>query len=58
MFWITTGAIAVAGVAKMQYWRFIDRNPSESTAETATGIKGHIRLLESPHPTCAAASHG
>jgi DMSO reductase anchor subunit len=49
MFWITTGAIAVAGVAKMHYWRFIDRNPSESTAETATGIKGHIRLLESPH---------
>jgi sulfite dehydrogenase (quinone) subunit SoeC len=49
MFWITTGSIAVAGVAKMQYWRFIDRNPSESTAETATGIKGHIRLLESPH---------
>ena len=49
MFWITTVAIAVAGVAKMQYWRFIDRNPSKSTAETATGIKGHIKLLESPH---------
>ena len=49
MFWITTGAIAIAGVAKMQYWRFVDRNPSDSTAETATGITGHIKLLESPH---------
>ena len=49
LFWTAAVAIAVAGIVKMQYWRFVDRRPSESTAETATGLKGEVRLLEAPH---------
>jgi len=49
LFWTASVAIVVAGFVKMRYWRFIDTHPSESTAQTATGLKGEIRLLESPH---------
>jgi len=49
LFWTAAVSIVVAGFVKMRYWRFIDTNPSASTAETATGLKGEIRLLESPH---------
>jgi DMSO reductase anchor subunit len=48
-FWTASISIVVAGFAKMRYWRFIDTTPGPSTAETATGLKGEIRLLESPH---------
>ena len=48
-FWTASIAILVAAVVKMRYWRFIDTTPGPSTAETATGLKGEIRLLESPH---------
>jgi DMSO reductase anchor subunit len=48
-FWTVSISIVVAGFAKMRYWRFIDTTPGPSTAETATGLKGEIRLLESPH---------
>jgi DMSO reductase anchor subunit len=49
IFWTTAITIVVAGFVKMRYWRFIDTNPSECTAETATGLKGTVVLLESPH---------
>lgn len=49
LFWVTALTILAAAIVKMQYWRYIDRRPSESTAETATGLKGEMRLLESPH---------
>jgi len=49
LFWTAAVAVVVAGFVKMRYWRFVDVNPSESTAETATGLKGEVRLLESPH---------
>ena len=48
-FWIAAVATVVAALVKMRYWRFIDTTPGPSTAETATGLKGKIRLLESPH---------
>ncbi len=48
-FWTASISIVVAGFVKMRYWRFIDTTPSASTAETATGLKGEIRLLDSPH---------
>ena len=49
LFWTAAVAVAVSGIVKMQYWRFIDRRSSDSTAETATGLKGEVRLLEAPH---------
>jgi DMSO reductase anchor subunit len=49
LFWITAIAIVAAAVVKMLYWRFIATTPGPSTAETATGLKGNIRLLDSPH---------
>ena len=49
LFWTASITIVIAGFIKMRYWRFIDTNPSESTAETATGLKGGVRLLEAPH---------
>jgi DMSO reductase anchor subunit len=49
LFWTTAISIVVAGFIKMRYWRFIDTHPSETTVQTATGLKGEIRLLESPH---------
>lgn len=48
-FWTATIAIVVAAIVKMRYWRYIDTTPGPSTAETATGLKGKISLLESPH---------
>jgi sulfite dehydrogenase (quinone) subunit SoeC len=49
LFWTAAIAVVIAGFVKMRYWRYIDVTPSDSTAETATGLKGEIRLLESPH---------
>lgn len=48
-FWTAAIAVVVAGFVKMRYWRFIDTHPSETTVQSATGLKGEIRLLESPH---------
>ncbi|HWA80770.1 MAG TPA: DmsC/YnfH family molybdoenzyme membrane anchor subunit [Acetobacteraceae bacterium] len=38
-------------IAKLFYWRSIDRTPSVSTAETATGLGhlGRVRALDAPH---------
>lgn len=50
--WLGGLAIAstLAGLAiKLRYWRFIDTNPGPSTAQTATGLKGEVRLLDGPH---------
>lgn len=49
LYWTATISIVIAGFVKMRYWRFIDTHPSETTVQTATGLKGEIRLLESPH---------
>ena len=48
------GALAAAStllglVIKMQYWRFIDATSGPSTAQTATGLKGTVTLLDGPH---------
>ncbi|MEM8957420.1 MAG: dimethyl sulfoxide reductase anchor subunit, partial [Pseudomonadota bacterium] len=32
-----------------EYWKFVDGTQSASTAETATRLKGDVRLLEAPH---------
>ncbi len=49
-------ALAVALVAavfawglKLLYWREIDHDMSSSTAQTATGLTGTVRLLDPPH---------
>ncbi|MGE4221225.1 MAG: dimethyl sulfoxide reductase anchor subunit family protein [Alphaproteobacteria bacterium] len=47
--WITILSAIAAWFAKAAYWRFIDDRPGISTAESATGLKGPVRLLESPH---------
>lgn len=41
----------VAVLAKLAYWRFIDRAPPSATAESATGLGfiGPVRMLEAPH---------
>jgi len=38
-------------IAKLFYWRSIDRTPGASTAETATGLGhlGRVRALDAPH---------
>lgn len=54
--WILPSALALAfGLAaiagKLAYWRSIDRDPGETTIETATGLGrlGRVRALEPPH---------
>ena len=44
-------SIVLAFLLKLAYWRFIDRNPGASTAESATGLGflGKVRLFEAPH---------
>jgi DMSO reductase anchor subunit len=43
-------AAAVVGVGlKLLYWRHIAGAPPVATAASATGLKGTVRLLESPH---------
>jgi DMSO reductase anchor subunit len=51
MNWLTIAAIAIAATLKVGYWRFIDRAPGDSTAESATGLGslGTVRLFEAPH---------
>ncbi|WP_226575936.1 dimethyl sulfoxide reductase anchor subunit family protein [Acuticoccus sediminis] len=46
-------AAVVAGVAKLAYWRFIDRQPPLATLASATGLTslGTVRPLEQPHFT-------
>ncbi len=48
---VAAATIAVAWVAKAFYWRAIDRAPTRSTVESATGLGhlGKVRLLEMPH---------
>jgi DMSO reductase anchor subunit len=49
--WVAPGAIVLASVLKLGYWRFIDTSASASTAESATGLGalGKVRLFEAPH---------
>lgn len=62
MFWPPAGAARLAAAlgivfglagagAKLGYWRAIDRTPSGSTIETATGLGalGKVRMLEAPN---------
>jgi len=44
-------AIAMAAIAKLGYWRFIDGESATSTSESATGLGGlgAVRLFEAPH---------
>lgn len=44
-------AIALAALAKVGYWRFIDGDAATSTAGSATGLGhlGAVRLFEAPH---------
>ena len=43
--------LAAAALAKLGYWRAIDRQAPRSTLASATGLSsyGAVRLLESPH---------
>ncbi|MGH6889152.1 MAG: dimethyl sulfoxide reductase anchor subunit family protein [Rhizomicrobium sp.] len=46
---LAAALVIPAGLLKSGYWRHIDRAGSRSTAETATGLAGPVRLLDSPH---------
>lgn len=46
---LTLACIAVAAAAKLLYYRAIDRDQGNYTAEMATGLKGPIRQLDPPH---------
>ncbi len=48
--WVAA-SIAVAWIAKLFYWRFIDDTEALSTPETATGLRvyGKLRAVEGPH---------
>lgn len=47
----TLGLITVIGAwaLKAHYWRRIESEVSSSTPQTATGLKGNVRLLDPPH---------
>ena len=49
--WVILGLLAVAAAVKLLYWRDIDADRGDSTAESATGLgaDGQVRLLEAPH---------
>jgi DMSO reductase anchor subunit len=49
--WVTLVAIAVAALLKWLYWRRIDEEARDYTAEDATGLGriGKVRVLEPPH---------
>jgi DMSO reductase anchor subunit len=48
---LSVAAVAMAAIAKLGYWRFIDGETATSTAGTATGLGhlGEVRLFEAPH---------
>jgi sulfite dehydrogenase (quinone) subunit SoeC len=49
--WLCLFTVVGACLAKLAYWRHIDRSPDAATAESATGLGslGKVRLLEAPH---------
>jgi DMSO reductase anchor subunit len=48
---LAVAAVAMAAIAKVGYWRFIDGETATSTSGTATGLGhlGDVRLFEAPH---------
>jgi DMSO reductase anchor subunit len=46
---LAAALVIPAGILKYGYWRFIGRARARSTAESATGLAGPVRLLDSPH---------
>ncbi|HXT08248.1 MAG TPA: DmsC/YnfH family molybdoenzyme membrane anchor subunit [Roseiarcus sp.] len=48
---LAAASLALTGLAKLAYWRAIDREPPRSTLASATGLSafGAVRLLEPPH---------
>ncbi|MBI3709999.1 MAG: dimethyl sulfoxide reductase anchor subunit [Proteobacteria bacterium] len=46
---LAAASIPLALWLKERYWVFIDTTKPPSTAATATGLKGPVRLLEAPH---------
>ncbi len=52
VFGVLAAVLVLLGwLVKAAYWRFIDREPAQSTLGTATGLDrfGEVRLLEMPH---------
>jgi DMSO reductase anchor subunit len=49
--WLAILSILAGAIGKLGYWRYMDRAPPVSTAESATGLGalGKVRLLEAPH---------
>ncbi len=49
--WVSLVCLAAAALLKWLYWRRIDEEPRDHTAETATGLGalGKVRPLEPPH---------
>lgn len=46
---LASGAIIVAILLKVMYWRTIDSTPRDLTMENATGLKPKVRQWETPH---------
>jgi DMSO reductase anchor subunit len=48
---LAVAAVAMAAIAKLGYWRFIDGETATATSGTATGLGhlGEVRLFEAPH---------
>lgn len=46
---LAAALIVPARLLKYGYWRHIDRSEASSSAETATGLAGPVRLLDPPH---------
>ncbi len=49
MSWVAAAVVLPAALLKLGYWRYIDNSASASSAETATGLAGPVRLLDPPH---------
>ncbi|MGH6877698.1 MAG: dimethyl sulfoxide reductase anchor subunit family protein, partial [Rhizomicrobium sp.] len=47
--WLALALLPIAAALKIGYWRHIDTTASASTAESATGLAGPVRLLDPPH---------
>ncbi|MCG8692941.1 MAG: dimethyl sulfoxide reductase anchor subunit [Minwuiales bacterium] len=47
--WLSLAALAITAAIKLRYWRSIDNDRGGSTAATATGLAGPVRLLDPPH---------
>ena len=51
LLWLTLICLSLAGLVKLGYWRFVDRETGTATAGSATGLGrfGKVKLFAAPH---------